>query len=161
MTRKSAKVISVDRIVDANLNISDFDQRPSQVRQWFSNNIIRPAFSYLVGWTDTNAVMLRATEGGVLKTASVGSGLEHIQALNGTATATESGAIEFTEIESRVRIIANDYDMYFRPSRDGVNYEDQIHIKHDVEQSFDITCKCFMVQRYTANDVNYEIEGYR
>ena len=161
MVGKNAKVVSVDRIVDANLNISDFDHRPSQVRQWFTNNIIRPAFSYLVGWTDTNAVMLRATAGGVLKTASVGSGLEHVQALGGTAVAAESTAIEFTDTVSRVRIIANDYDMYFRPSRDGTNYEDQIHIKHDVEQSFDITCASFKVQRYTSNDVDYEVEGYR
>ena len=161
MTRKSAKVVSVDRIVDANLNISDFDHRPSQVRQWFTNNIIRPAFAYMVGWADTNAVMLRATAGGVLKTASVGSGLEHVEGLSGTATGTESGAIEFAETVSRVRIIANDYDMYLRPSRDGVNYEDQIHIKHDVEQSFDITCASFKVQRYGANDVLYEVEGYR
>ena len=161
MSGKSAKVVSVDRIVDANLNISDFDHRPSQVRQWFTNNIIRPMFSYLVGWADTKAVMLRATAGGVLKTASVGSGLEHVEAKTGTATDTESAAIKFSDTVSRVRIIANDYDMYFRPSRDSVNYEDQIHIKHDVEQSFDITCASFKVQRYDTNDVDYEIEGYR
>ena len=161
MSGKSAKVVSVDRIVDANLNISDFEHRPSQVRQWFTNNIIRPAFSYLVGWADTKAVMLRATAGGVLKTASVGSGLEHIESKSGTAVSAESAAVEFTNTVSRVRIIANDYDMYFRPSRDGVNYEDQIHIKHDVEQLFDITCASFKVQRYGTNDVDYEVEGYR
>ena len=161
MTRKSAKVNSIDQMVDANLTISDFDHRPSQVRQWFTNNIIRPMFSHLVGWTGTKAVMLRATNAGVLKTASVGSGLERVESLNGTATATESAAIEFAETVSRVRIIANDYDMLFRSSRDTVNYEDQIHIKHDVEQSFDITCASFRVQRYTTNDVLYEVEGYR
>jgi hypothetical protein len=51
--------------------------------------------------------------------------------------------------------------MYFRSSRDGVNYEDQVHVKADVEQSFDLTCASFMVQRYGLNDVDYEVEGYR
>jgi hypothetical protein len=161
MVRKSAKVISIDRIVDADLNISELEHRPSQVRQWFSNNIIRPMFSYLVGWTGTKAVMLRATAGGILKIADVGSGLERVESLDGTAGAAESVGIEFTEIISRVRIIANDYDMYFRPSRDGVNYEDQIHVKADLEQLFDLTCASFMVQRYGLNDVDYEVEGYR
>ena len=161
MAGKSAKVNSIDQMVDANLTISDFEHRPSQVRQWFTNNIIRPMFSHLVGWTGTKAIMLRATNAGILKTASVGSGLERVESLNGTATVTESGDITFAEAVSRVRIIANTYDMLFRSSRDGINFEDQIHIKHDVEQSFDITCTSFRVQRYDVNDVDYEVEGYR
>lgn len=161
MVRKSAKVISIDRIVDADLNISELEHRPSQVRQWFSNNIIRPMFAYTLGWTGKKAVMLRATAGGILKVANVGSGLERVESLNGTAGAVESAGIGFTETISRVRIIANDHDMYFRSSRDGVNYEDQVHIKADVEQSFDITTASFMVQRYGLNDADYEVEGYR
>lgn len=161
MVRKSAKVISIDRIVDADFNISELEHRPSQVRQWFSNNIIRPMFSYLVGWTGTKAVMLRATAGGILKIANVGSGLERVEVETGIAVAAESVGIPFDDIVSKVRIIANTNDMYFRSSRDGTNYEDQIHIKADVEQSFDLTCAAFTVQRYGVNDVNYEVEGYR
>jgi len=161
MIGKSAKVNGVDRIVDANLNISDFEHRPNQVRQWFSNNIIHPMFSYLVGWTGTKAVMLRATAAGILKVANVGSGLERVESLDGIAGAVESAAIEFTDTVSRVRVIANDYDLYFRSSRDGVNWEDQIHVKADVEQSFDLVCHSFMLQRYGVNDVIYEMEGFR
>ena len=161
MVGKSTKVVSIDRIVDADLNISEFEHRPSQIRQWFSNNIIRPMFSYLVGWTGTKAVMLRATAGGILKVANVGSGLERVEVETGTAVAVESGNIEFDDTASKVRIIANTNDMYFRSSRDGINFEDQIHIKADVEQSFDITCASFRVQRYGVNDVIYEVEGYR
>ena len=161
MAGKSTKVVSIDRIVDANLNISDFEHRPQQIRQWFTNNIIRPMFAHTVGWTGTNAVMLRATAAGILKVADVGSGLERVEALTGTAGALESAGTDFTETASKVRVIANDFDMYFRPSRDGTNYEDQIHVKADVEQVFDITCMAFRVQRYGVNDVVYEIEGYR
>lgn len=161
MAGKEAKVNSIDRIVDADLNISDFEHRPAQIRQWFSNNIIRPMFSYLVGWTGTKAVMLRATAAGILKVADVGSGLERVEVEVGAAGAVESGDILFDNIVSRVRVIANTHDMYFRPSRDGTNFEDQIHIKADVEQSFDITCQGFRVQRYGLNDSVYEIEGYR
>ena len=161
MAGKEAKVNGVDRIVDADLNISDFEHRPAQVRQWFTNNIIRPMFSYLVGWTGTKAIMLRATATGVLKVANVGSGLERVETETGTAGAAESSDIVFAATASQVRIIANTNDMYFRPSRDGVNYEDQIHIKHDVEQRFDIACAAFRVQRYGVNDSVYEIEGFR
>lgn len=161
MAGKSAKVNSIDRIVDANLNISDFGHRPSQIRQWFTNNVIRPMFAYTVGWTGDKAVMLRATVGGVLKVANVGSGLERVEVETGVAGAVESGDIEFTNTVSKVRVIANAHDMYFRSSRDGVNFEDQTHIKADIEQSFDITCASFRVQRYGANDVIYEVEGYR
>ena len=161
MTGNGAKVSSIDRIVDADLNISEFEHRPNQIRQWFTNNIIRPAFAHLVGWTGTNAVMLRATAAGVLKTANVGSGLERIEVETGIAVAVESADIEFDDAVSQVRVIANDFDMYFRPSRDGTNFEDQIHVKADVEQIFDITCAAFRAQRYDVNDVIYEVEGYR
>ena len=161
MAGNKTKVVGVDRIIDANLNISDFEHRPSQVRQWFTNNIIRPMLAHGVGWTGTKAVMLRATAAGVLKVANVGSGLERVEVLTGTALAAESGGVDFTETASKVRIIANDFDLYFRPSRDGTNYEDQIHIKADVEQVFDIACKAFTVQRYGVNDVIYEAEAYR
>ena len=161
MAKKSAKVDSIDMIVDANLNISDFEHRPSQIRQWFTNNIIRPMFAYAVGWTGTKAVMLKATVGGVLKVANVGSGLERVEVESGVAGAVESGDVVFDHTVSKVRVIANDYDMYFRPSRDGVNFEDQVHVKADVEQSFDITCSAFRVQRYDVNDALYEVEGYR
>lgn len=161
MAGKTTKVVSIDRIVDANFNISDFEHRPSQVRQWFTNNIIRPMLAHAVGWTGTKAVMLRATNAGVLKVANVGSGLERVERLTGTAVAAESGDIDFSSTASKVRVIANEYDMYIRPSRDGFNYDDQIYIKADVEQVFDIACKSFKAQRHGVNDVVYEIEGYR
>lgn len=161
MAGKGATVKSIDRIVDANLNISELVQRPEEIRQWFSNNIIRPAFSYLVGWTGTNARMIRVTSNGILKTASVGSGLERVETSTGTATAAESADIALANTASRIRVIANTYDMYLRTSRDGINYEDQIHIKHDVEQVFDIVTASFRVQRYDVNDTIYELEAYR
>lgn len=161
MVGKSAKVVSIDRMVDANLNIQDFNHRPSQVRRWFTNNIIRPMFAYGVGWTGTNAVMLRATATGFLKVANVGAGLDRMESLTGTALAAQSAGIDFTDTVSQVRIIANTHDMYFRPSRDGTNYEDQVHIIAGEAQTLDITCASFMVQRYGINDVIYEVEGYR
>ena len=160
MAGKSAKVNSIDRIVDANLNIEEFEHRPGQVRQWFSNNIIRPMFAYMVGWTGTKAVMLRATAAGILKVADVGSGLERVDSSTGLAVAVESAAIAFVNPVSKVRVIANINDMYLRTSRDGINWEDQIHILADTPQVFDITSHSFMVQRYGVNDVNYEVEGY-
>lgn len=161
MATKGAKVTSIDRVIDADLNISEFEHRPAQVRQWFSNNIIRPMLAYGVGWTGTKAVMLRATSGGILKIASVGAGLERVETQDGVAGAVESGDVIFAETVSKVRVIANEHDMYFRTSRDGTNFEDQIHVVGGAPESFDITCNRFRVQRYGVNDVIYEVEGYR
>lgn len=161
MSGKSAKVVSIDQMVDANLNIEEFDRRPSQVRQWFTNNIIRPMFAYGVGWTGTHAIMLRATTTGFLKVASVGAGLDRVEVETGVAGAVESAGTVFADTVSKVRVIANTHDMYFRPSRDGVNFEDQVHIIAGAAETFDITCQSFRVQRYGLNDVIYEIEGYR
>lgn len=161
MVAKGAKVVSVDRIIDANLNIPEFEHRPAQVRQWFSNNIIRPMLAYGVGWTGTKAVMLQATSGGVLKIASVGAGLDRVESADGVAGAAESADIIFANTASKVRVIANAHDMYFRPSRDGVNFEDQMHIIAGAPEVFDITCQRFRVQRYGVNDAIYEVEGYR
>lgn len=161
MVARGAKVVSVDRIIDANLNIPEFEHRPAQVRQWFSNNIIRPMLAYGVGWTGDKAVMLRATTSGVLKIASVGAGLERVESMDGTAGAVESGDVIFAEAVSKVRVIANTHDMFFRSSRDGVNFEDQMHIVAGAPEVFDIICNRFRVQRYGVNDVIYEVEGYR
>lgn len=161
MTGTGAKVVSIDQVIDANLDILDFKRRPSRVRQWFTNNVIRPMLSYGVGWTGTRAVMLRATPTGFLKVASVGAGLDRVETSAGTAVAAESAAVGFVNTVSKVRIIANAFDMYFRPSRDGVNFEDQVHIIAGEAETLDMTCASFTVQRYGLNDVIYEVEGYR
>ena len=85
-----------------------------------------------------------------------------VETKSGIATSSESDAISFTETVRRIRVVANDYDMYLRTSPDGTTWEDQIHIKADAsKQWFDIACHSFKVQRYDANDVIYEVEGYR
>lgn len=161
MGKKNVEVIGIDRIVDANLNIEEFTHRPSQVRRWFTNNIIRPMFGYMVGWTGTKAKMLRCTTTGFLKVASVGAGLDRVEQESGIAGAVESGDIEFDDVASKVRVIANAHDLWFRPSRDGINYEDQVHIVAGSPEVFDLTCQSFRVQRYGVNDSNYEVEAYR
>lgn len=84
-----------------------------------------------------------------------------VDSKSGVAVAAESAAVAFDRVVNRVRVIANDYDMYIRTSADGTNWEDPIHAKADIEQVFDVACHSFKVQRYGVNDVIYEVEGYR
>ena len=76
MAKRPVEIVEEPQIVDEHLLIDEFSFRPSQVRRWFTNNIIRRMLSYLVGWTGTRAVMLKATSAGILKVAYTGAGFE-------------------------------------------------------------------------------------
>lgn len=142
--------------------LTDLDQSPKQVKNWFTSNIFHRALSYMVGFTTSGvAKKLQATESGVLKTANTGGGFEHVTVLTGTATTVESGAYNFNDPVSRLRIIAVDYDLLVRPSANGVNFEDQVYIKAGSDTTIDLICKSLKVQKAGTNDSVYRIEGYR
>lgn len=51
MPRRSAKVEEIIQRIDEDL-LTDLEQQPSQVRRWFTNNIVNRAISYLTGFTE-------------------------------------------------------------------------------------------------------------
>ena len=51
MPRRSAKVEEIKQRIDEDL-LTDLEQQPSQVRRWFTNNIVNRAISYLTGFTE-------------------------------------------------------------------------------------------------------------
>lgn len=159
--RKNAVVVKETQKITEDL-LTDLEQQPRQVKNWFSSNIFHRALSYMVGFTTSGkARKLQATENGVLKTAQTGGGFEHVDVKTGTASTVESGAIVFDDTVSRLRFVAVDYDLYVRPSSNGVNYEGQIYIKAGTDSIIDIICKSFKVQKAGTNDSIFRIEGYR
>jgi len=133
---------------------------PKQVRRYGINNIFQRTFSYLLGKKSSGEyVQLQATQGGALKVASVGAGLEKTERKTGVATDTLSNAISFTYTVSRVDIIAVDYDIYFYPSPDGVTFYDAIRCLTGIRNVFDLSVKAFKVKRADINDSDYEVIG--
>jgi len=161
MVRRDSKVEEIKQRIDEDLNI-DLVQYPSAIKRWFTTNLLQRVLSYLVAFTEEGAaIKLKATASGLLKIAVSGTGFEFVTVKTGTAGISESAAIVFDEVVSRIRFVAVDYDMLFRPSRDGVIFQDQIYIFAGKDFQLDLVCKAFKVQRVTINDASYRIEGYR
>jgi len=159
--RKSAEVEKVIQIIDEDLKI-DINQRPSEVGQWEANNQILRAFVYLTAFNlYKKPIYLEATNSRALKVANIGSGIEQIRIATGTATNTESGALTTPIVSNKVILFGLDYDYYFRPSPDGITYQDQIYVAAGQEKALDLVVTKYKVQRAEDNDAEYYIEFYR
>lgn len=161
MTRKEARVKKIQQRIDENMKTT-LQQYPKEIERWYTDNIIERSLSYLLAKTiNDEYVPIEATLTNSLKVANVGGGFEKVYVKTGTATSTESDPITFPETVTRLRFVAVDYDMLFRPSYDGVHWQDQIYIFAQKDFQLDIVCHSFKVQRATANNATYRIEGYR
>lgn len=156
---KDAKVDIVLQRIEEDIG-DEIDVEPKHVRRYGVNNIFNRTFSYLVAKLASGKFsFLQATVGGALKVASVGAGLERTESKTGVATDTLSGAIDFTQAISRVDVYVEDYDMYLRPSPDGVSFYDGLRCLPGIRNVFDMAMKSFKVERAGINDVDYEIVG--
>lgn len=159
--RKQAEKEEVTQRVDENLLIN-LKQFPSQVKNFFTTNIINRAFSYLVGFTERGvAVMLRATDAGVLKVANVGSGLSEVYPVSGTATDTLSSAIALGAFCSQIEINSIDYELNVYTSPNGVTYYGPIYIGPQESKKYDLTTYMVKVERAGLNDAEYTILGFK
>jgi len=161
MTRRDAVIEEIRQRIDEDL-LTDLKQFPSSIRRWFVTNVFQRTLSYLIGFTeDGKTTRLKATKAGVLKVAMGGSGFEFVTVRMGIAGVTESPNITFTDPVSRIRFVTTDFDMLFRPSRDGAIFQDQIYIFAGRDFQLDLVVHSFRVQRVGINDSSYRIEGYR
>ena len=142
-------------------HISDaFSHIPVQIRKWGINNIIQGSFSFLFGWKDDGkAVKLAATDAGALKTASVGAGLDTIDAKTGWAPLSEGSAIAFDQQAQRVEVTPTGYDLLIRLSKDGVTFGDQILCYANQMRQLDVATHSFKLQASGPNQARYTIVG--
>jgi hypothetical protein len=100
--RKSAKVEKIDQILDEDF-LGDIKQYPSQVRRWFSSNILQRAIVYLFGWTEDNKpIRIRVTNDGKLKTIAYSRVYEDYETFEGSADAITGATITFTDYVSKI-----------------------------------------------------------
>lgn len=172
MPRKPARTEKMELRVDEDL-LPDLNIYPSQVRRFYTDNVLEPRLAYLVGFTDTRkAVMLRATATGLLKVSSFPpvfsryyvnptSNVVGFNTISGTAIITEA----FPETVTRVDIYSKDADIYVELSNDGVVWGPKILVQGSLNQvmSIDFEAKAVrfsnVVTDGTANG-SYQVVGY-
>lgn len=160
MGRKESVVEPVGQRVNGDFLISGLEYNPSQVRRWFSDNVIKPVFGHIIGVCEGRPVRLSCTSAGILRTATTGTGLSKIAAVIGVAGAVESAAIPLPRVAARIRVHTTHAGLYVRTSVDGVIWWDQICIEEDGFESIEIAVKFFKVMREGINDSSYRIEAY-
>jgi len=112
MSRKSASVEETLIRLDVDLLPKDFNSNPSQVRRWFSNNILQGVWSILFGWHDGCPSLLRARSDNVLIVADVGTGFESYEVFSGSALDAYDASTTYTTKEKGGRwdILIKDFD---------------------------------------------------
>ena len=114
---------------------SELELEPATVRELSINNKFQRTLPLLSAWTGHRQVLVRATEGGLLKvTAYTGvferyevnptSGVSGYVTVSGTETKTE----EFSEVMSKVDIVCKDNSIYVELSVDGTTFGSKIQL---------------------------------
>jgi len=160
--RKAAKVEKIEQRIDENFK-GNFTQFPSQLKNFFTDNFIYRGMVLLQGVTSRmEAKLLECTNSGVLKVANVGSGIEQMLHADITAVAAESPVgLDAPLVSNKVRFVGVDFDFYFRPSPDGVTYQDQIYVIAGNDTQIDLVVKKYKVQRVGSNDATGRVEFYK
>jgi len=158
---KEARVDVILQRLEENIG-GEINAYPSHIYRYGVNNIFQRSLAYLFGWKangEPHKVAVSST--GLLKVAISGAGFEEIDTLEGTATATWSGTLEFAWTPNRIRFEALDYPYIAKFSKDGVTWSDEIYIDNTTPRDFDINAKYIKVRRYGGTDAKYWIVGMR
>jgi len=110
--RKSARIEEETIRLDASLLPESFGPKPSQIRRWFTSNILRGVWGIAFGWQGEKPIALKARSDGILKVADVGAGFETYEVFKGTALDTYdiSTTFETSDKGARWDILIKNYD---------------------------------------------------
>lgn len=162
------------QIIDGDLELGEFAYRPSHIRRWFVNNILRRMFAYLVGWDGAKFRLLRTTPGGILKVGVAGAGYDRYESqpsqvlhatwvtVAGAATSVET----FTEVMSSVLIRVKDFDLRGEISVDGIVYGQKFILLGSVNEAFSLDISAKAVRFSNADtggaaDGSYQLMGFK
>ncbi len=158
MPVRSAVVNTVDQILDMDMNVDDIHTRPSRIRQWFTNNIIRRMLAYPLIFDGVHFKLQRSTPEGITLTAPVGGGLHTGPMWNGTTTndQVEKTFYGVTGTALMIHIWTN--DVKIQVSWDGVEYGTEIRLVADTIYMLDLKAYSFKIRSYLAdNHATYEV----
>lgn len=161
MARLPARPEETPLRLDANLLIEEFKPQPTQVRRWFTSNILQNAISILCGWTGRKPVPLSATESGLLNVATVSVPFVHQKVFVGTAGDLYSPDLVFPEYVDRVDVFVWDNPLVFKRAAPGGIYEEEIELPANSMYSVDVTTEKIAVKNKSAGLVaRYQIVGW-
>jgi len=163
MARKKAEVEEITQRIDEDL-LGDITQYPSQVRRWFTSNIIQRTFAYLFGWTEEGKPRrLMMTSDGRLKVSTTGTGLTDYKEFHGNAQDDYTGEniLEFDKTYTSFDILAEGGDLIISMKKEDGTWGDERIVKEGIA-SFDFVVKGIKVKnRDAGTNVFYEIVVYR
>lgn len=154
--------------------LTELDQIPETIQNWYSSNEVLRSLSYLIGFKDSNeAVVIRATSGGLIKVSSYPPIFETAErnpssdadgwvALSSATAKTET----FTELCERVDIYGKDFELYYQLSTDGSTFQDKILLRSDINQAVSLDFSVKAVKFVNADtggsaDASFQVIGYR
>tara|TARA_Y100000310_G_C20273039_1_gene618945 strand:- start:83 stop:595 length:513 start_codon:yes stop_codon:yes gene_type:complete len=154
--------------------LTDLEQDPETVQNWFTSNVVNRSLSYLSAFKDTGeAVIIRATSGGLIKVSAYPPIFETVErnptsnadgwiALSSATAKTET----FTSLCDRVDIYGKDFEIYYQLSVDGTNFQDKILLRGDINQAASLDFSCKAVKFVNADtggseDASFQVIGYR
>jgi len=161
MPRREARKEEVMIRLDANLLPLDFSPGPSQVRRWFTSNVIQAIWGVLFGWTGNKVKPISVTDAGWIRVAASSVPFEHNSNHAGSAGDTWGGDLTFPKIVSRLDVFAWDNPLLFQRAAEAGVYEGEIEIPANAMYSFDCTTEKVRVKNKSAGNVaRYQIIGW-
>jgi len=161
--RKSSRVEETNFRLDVNLIPEELRPQPSQVRRWFTRNVLQGVWGLVFGWTEQKPVVLKARSDGVLVVADMGAGFETYEVFKGTGLDIYDPTNTFTPAARGARwdILIKTYDAV-------VSFKDKTDLQWlpDMEMpigfhSIDVVSSSIRIKNKTAgNDCVFEIVVY-
>lgn len=161
MPRKPAEVVEVTLRLDTELLPLDLSPNPSQVRRWFTSNVLQAIWGLVFGWTGTRIKPIAVTDAGWLKVAASMTPYEHNSVFAGTAGDVWSADLVFPQNVSRLDIFVWDNPLVIQRATQAGIYEGEIEIPTNSMYSFDVVTSKVRVKNKTAGLASrYQVVGW-
>jgi len=163
VARKPARIEEINIRLDRNLLPEELNPNPSQVRRWFTRNVLQGVWGIFFGWQGEKPIALKARSDGVLVVADVGAGFETYEVFIGTALDNYDVSMTFEPKEKGARwdILIKSYDAV-------ISFKDKTGLQWlpDMEMpvgfhSIDFVSSSIRIKNKTAgNNADFEIVVY-
>jgi len=159
--RKSSRLEETVVRLDSNLLPEELNPNPSQVRRWFTRNILQGVWGLLFGWTGRKIKPIAVTDAGWVKVAASSVPFEHMIVFSGTASDVWSGDLVFPSVVSRIDVFVWDYELSIQRAYPEGVYESEFVIPANSMYSFDvITGKVRVKNANAGQNSRYQIIGW-
>jgi hypothetical protein len=147
--------------IDAENLFETFRLDPRYVPWMYISNIIQRVFARTLGQGPFGPVPIKCNEEGSLYVAGLGGAYTRNEPKKGTAPDAYGAPIAFSAVMGRVDIFCLDQKMYFKRTRDGVLWDEEIELFKDSFYSIDCNTLQFNVKNYAAGQTaRYQIIGW-